>query len=197
MWKREDWMLWWLKRYLKVLRHKMSKILTDLLLKTGKLGFASSTLSDRTDTSSISVFFRPSLYSCISHVKCVQNTEIQYWLAALEYKDHSIQFTISHCSDEDSSVTTSCYSDDHFSYHQWLRWWSRSSQLPSVTTVMMNITSLTISGYSDDEDQLSYISGYSADDHFSYHQWLQWWRSLQLPSVTILMMKIIPVTMCG
>ena len=30
MWKREDWMFWWLKRYLKVLRHKMPQILTDL-----------------------------------------------------------------------------------------------------------------------------------------------------------------------
>ena len=49
MWTREEWMFWWLKRYLKVLRHKIPQILTDLLPKTGKLCSGSSTLSDRTD----------------------------------------------------------------------------------------------------------------------------------------------------
>ena len=56
MWKREDWMFWWLKRYLKVLRHKMPQILTDLLPKTGKLCSDSSTLSDRTDRAQFPYF---------------------------------------------------------------------------------------------------------------------------------------------
>ena len=56
MWKREDWMFWWLKRYLKVLRHKMPQILTDLQLKTGKLCSGSSTLCDRTDRAQFPYF---------------------------------------------------------------------------------------------------------------------------------------------
>ena len=56
MWKREDWMFWWLKRYLKVLRHKMPQILTDLLPKTGKLCSGSSTLSDRIDKAQFPYF---------------------------------------------------------------------------------------------------------------------------------------------
>ena len=54
--REEDWMFWWLKRYLKVLRHKMPQILTDLLPKTGKLCSDSSTLSDRTDRAQFSYF---------------------------------------------------------------------------------------------------------------------------------------------
>ena len=56
MWKREDWMFWWLKRYLKVLRHKMPQILTDLQHKTGKLCSGSSTLCDRTDRAQFPYF---------------------------------------------------------------------------------------------------------------------------------------------
>ena len=56
MWKREDWMFWWLKRYLKVLRHKMPQILTDLQPKTGKLCSGSSTLCDRTDRAQFPYF---------------------------------------------------------------------------------------------------------------------------------------------
>ena len=47
----------------------------DLLLKTGRLCSGSST--------SISVFFRPNSYSCILHVKSIQNMEIPYWLASV------------------------------------------------------------------------------------------------------------------
>ena len=54
--KREEWMFWWLKRYLKVLRHKIPQILTDLQPKTGKLCSGSSTLSDRTDRAQFPYF---------------------------------------------------------------------------------------------------------------------------------------------
>ena len=47
---------WWLKRYLKVLRHKMPQNLTELLPKTGKLCSGSSTLSDRTDRAQFPYF---------------------------------------------------------------------------------------------------------------------------------------------
>ena len=56
MWKKEEWMFWWIKRYLKVLRHKIPQILTDLLPKTGKLCSGSSTLSDRTDRAQFPYF---------------------------------------------------------------------------------------------------------------------------------------------
>ena len=48
--------VWWLKRYLKVLRNKIPPILTDLLPKTGKLCSGSSTLSDRTDRAQFPYF---------------------------------------------------------------------------------------------------------------------------------------------
>ena len=76
-------MFWWLKRYLKVLRHKIPQILTDLLPKTGKFCSRSSTLSDRTDRAQFPYFEGQIRYSRILHVKSVQNTEVPYWLAAL------------------------------------------------------------------------------------------------------------------
>ena len=83
MWKWENGVFCWLKWYLKVLRHKRPWMLTDWLSKTGKLCSGSSTLSDRTDKSSVSVFFKPNLYCHILHVKSVQNMEIPHQLPAL------------------------------------------------------------------------------------------------------------------
>ena len=60
-------MFWWLKRYLKVLRHKIPQILTDLLPKTGKLCSGSSTLCDRTDRAQFPYFegqIRTPVFAC-------------------------------------------------------------------------------------------------------------------------------------
>ena len=54
--REKNGMFWWLKRYLKVLRHKIPQIFIDLLPKTGKLCSGSSTLCDRTDRAQFPYF---------------------------------------------------------------------------------------------------------------------------------------------